>query len=255
MSIRLTDLNKEFLILDKLTGCDLCKGEIKVPECKTFVHLASLTNVRKSFSKSRNFIIQNCLSTLKCLDYARSCNAHFIFTSSMGALASLSPYAASKLACEACCTAYRESFNMNITVLRLSNVYGPHSLHKTSVIAKFIKNCLNKEPLTVYGDGLQTRDFIHVSDVIDLIINCPDNKLLKVGSGTSTSILRLTKMVKDISNRLTSFIPEIHFQRAIKGEIDKASKSTDIESKVNLEEGLEKTFNWYMEHYENKRLE
>jgi len=90
----------------------------------------------------------------------------------MGASELQSPYSASKLACEEFCTTYRQTFGVKVNVLRLSNVYGPHSIHKTSVIAKFIKQCINRKDLEIFGDGMQTRDFVHVDDVIDTIINC-----------------------------------------------------------------------------------
>ena len=153
-------------------GQDLRKELITVPLCDTFIHLAALTDVRRSLSHPQKVILDNCKMTLNCLEYARYHKAHFIFTSSMGASELQSPYSASKLACEEFCTTYRQTFGVKVNVLRLSNVYGPHSIHKTSVIAKFIKQCINRKDLEIFGDGMQTRDFVHVDDVIDTIINC-----------------------------------------------------------------------------------
>lgn len=249
LAIKLSKGLEKFEVLDKLTDCDLCKVYIKTLPCKTFVHLASLTNVRESLANPEEVILQNCQTTLKCLDCAKRCKSHFIFTSSMGAPQALSPYSASKLACEAFCTAYRESYGLNITILRLSNVYGPHSIHKNSVIPKFIKNCLDKRDLKIYGDGSQTRDFIYIDDVVDAIINCNNSKLLNISSGIPVSILYLSKLIKDLSTELTSFTPKIRHVLPIKGEIDKVEINTNIKPKVPLKTGLRETFKWFMEYY------
>ena len=254
LSNDLSSLNQSPIVLDLLTGCDLCKTEIILSNCDTLIHLAALTNVRSSILNPTETFTQNCASTLNCLNYAKEHNVHFIFTSSMGAPASLSPYSASKLACEALCTAYRESLGVKTTILRLSNVYGSHSLHKTSVIAKFIKNCIDKQPLTIFGDGSQTRDFIHVDDVTRSIINCPDVSLINIASGTIISILHLAQRIQGLSTKLLSFTPEIHFTDAIKGEINSVDSSTDIEPTVDLNDGLKNTFKWFIGNYNAKQL-
>jgi UDP-glucose 4-epimerase len=81
----------------------------------------------------------------------------------------VSPYGASKLAGEGYCSAYAKTFGLETVALRFSNVYGPGSTHKSSVVAKFIKQALNGETLVIYGDGTQTRDFIYIDDLIEAI--------------------------------------------------------------------------------------
>ena len=76
-----------------------------------------------------------------------------------------SPYGASKLAGEAYCSAFAGSYGLPTVALRFSNVYGPYSYHKGSVVAAFCKRALAGEPLVVYGDGTQTRDFVFVDDL------------------------------------------------------------------------------------------
>jgi len=170
--------------------------------------------------------------------------------SSIGAPQALSPYSASKLACEAYCTAYKESFGLDTVILRLSNVYGPSSDHKDSVMAKFIKLCLDKKPLTIYGNGYQTRDFVYVSDVADTILNYNGSERLNVAFGTSYPIRVIAEYIKEMSSKLTGFSPEIRFANAIKGEILKVEQTTDIVPKVSLEQGLKTTFKWFMENYD-----
>lgn len=248
-----------FAILDRQAGCDLCKVDVRIPPCKTFIHLAALTNVRSSLIDPISFISENCGCTLKCLDFALNCDAKFIFASSMGAAASMSPYSASKLACEAYCTAYRESYGLNVKILRFASVYGPHSVHKDSVIPTFIKQALEKRPLSIFGLGNQTRDFIYVDDVIDAIFLAATSKtptIMSIGSGKETSIIKLAKMIQELSEEFTNYRPPIVHSPAIDGEILYVDPKTDIEPKISLQEGLTKTFEWYLKHYEKpKRLE
>jgi len=170
----------------------------------------------------------------------------------MGAPQLLSPYSASKLACENFCTTYRKTYHLNTTILRLSNVYGPHSVHKTSVIATFIKACIDKKPLKIYGDGRQTRDFIYVDDVIHTILNCSNVPILNVASGKATSILTLAEMISQISIDLLSHTPDIEFLFPNNGEITNIEPLTDTTPIITLHEGLTNTFKWFMENYNVK---
>ena len=78
----------------------------------------------------------------------------------------LSPYGASKLAVEGYCSAFAGAYGFPCATLRFSNIYGPHSAHKKSVVAAFIKNIMHGEPLVVYGDGTQQRDYLYVGDLV-----------------------------------------------------------------------------------------
>jgi UDP-glucose 4-epimerase len=122
----------------------------------------------------------NVLGTFNYLDACRKSNVkRFVFASSGAPLGEqeppiheemvprpISPYGASKLCGEAYCSAFHGSFGVETVCLRFGNVYGPYSTHKGSVVAKFIKQILERETLTIYGDGSQTRDFIYIDDLI-----------------------------------------------------------------------------------------
>ena len=253
--IKLRELKKDFQVLDRLNDFDVIKDPIFHAWCNTFVHLAAFTNVRESIEHPVKAIMENTEGTLACLHYARESGAHFIFASSMGAAKSLSPYSASKLAGEAFCVAYRASYVTPTTILRLSNVYGPHSKHKESVVAKFIKNCLDRQDIEIFGEGLQTRDFIHVDDVVRTILHCSKAKMINVSTGKATSILKLAEMIRYLSTELTGYIPEIVWKDAINGEIASVEPKTNIHTRIDLETGLRSTFKWFMEHYHDKRVE
>lgn len=83
----------------------------------------------------------------------------------------LSPYGASKLAVEGYCSAFAESYALRSLSLRFSNVYGPRSFRKGSVVAAFFKRILEDKPVTVYGDGTQMRDYVIVADICNGIID------------------------------------------------------------------------------------
>lgn len=249
LSINLSKSGKNVKILDKMCGQDVCQKLPGLEKSRRFVHLAAFTNVRESIRDPKKAINSNILGITNCIEYARKAKAHFIYTSSMGAPNSLSAYSASKYAGELVCNAYRESYGLRVNILRLSNVYGPHSKHKNSVVASFIKCCLDQRDITIHGNGLQTRDFVHVDDVVKTIIKCPKRKITNVASGTATSIIELAEMIRHISSKVTGFKPEISWKAAVRGEIDKVDTSTDIKATVLLEEGLKDTFEWFKRHY------
>ena len=249
---RLDSLGESYHALDITAGCDLSKTDLYVDKCQTFVHLAALTNVRGSLRNPVDHLLYNYKLTVNCINYAKSRDAHFIMASSMGAPFALSPYAASKLGCEGICTAYREAYELDTTILRFSNVYGPHSIHKSSIIPKFIKACINREPLKIYGDGSQTRDFIYVDDVVDIILSCRGQKFLRVASGKPMSIIGLLNLIIHFSENLLCYKPTVVFQPFNKGEILKVESATDIVPKVGFYTGLSATFKWFIENYGHK---
>ena len=147
------------------------------------VHLAANTGVPQSVAEPMADCRTNVVGLLNLLEGLRGSNAtRFVFASSGAPFGvqtpplheemaphPVSPYGASKLAGEGYCSAYFHCFGIETVTLRFGNVYGEGSGHKNSVVAKFIKQALAGENLEIYGDGSQTRDFIHVSDLVGAI--------------------------------------------------------------------------------------
>lgn len=165
----------------------------------------------------------------------------------------LSPYGASKLAGEGYCSAFSGSYGLGTVVLRFANVYGPRSTHKSSVVAKFIRRILAAEPLIVYGDGRQTRDFIHVADLCQAIQLALSSDIagetFQIATGVETSVLELVNLLR------TEF-PErevpVQFEPVRPGEIfrnysniDRARRMLGFQPGVNLAEGLAETCRWF----------
>ena len=167
----------------------------------------------------------------------------------------LSPYAASKVAGEAYCQAYHETYGLNTIILRFMNIYGPRSIGIYSgVITKFSEAITKKKPLTIYGDGEQTRDFTYVTDAVDTILLAlntkeAQGKTFNIGTGKPTSINQLANLFKNITNNPKQ---QIQYKDPRKGEIKHSyadiTKTTKIlghKPKINLETGIQKYLKWY----------
>lgn len=221
-------------------------------EAKTLVHLASETNVRKSVKEPVFTIRRNIYSVLNCLELLRGGTfKKMIFSSSANSRLSMSPYLASKHSCEDICKAYKSSYGVDVRIIKLSNVYGPNSIHKHSVIPTFIRDCIDKKSLTIFGDGNQRRDFVYVSDVIDAIYGGKEGL---IASGKTTSVNELAGLLSRLSFSLTGYKPSIKYKPQVAGEVVSAVSGTNIEPKVDLKKGLEITFKWYLKNYANKYL-
>ena len=143
-------------------------------------HLAAKGNVIESVENPLANFNSNVSSTLSLLEAMRNKGCQkIIFSSTGGALMGdacppvnestlpkpISPYGASKLACEGYLSAYMGSYGFSSIVLRFGNVYGPFSSHKVGVINKWIRALFESNDLVIYGDGTASRDYIHVDDL------------------------------------------------------------------------------------------
>ena len=160
----------------------------------------------------------------------------------------ISPYAVSKLDGERCCEEFAESFSSGLVVLRFFNVYGARQAagEYSGVITKFLERVENGQPLVIYGDGSQTRDFVNVADVSDAMLTLLDHGGVKgvfnVGSGKAVSINDLAKTVLRISDKDCGIIHEPPRKSDIVhsvADISKAREAFGYAPKVVLEEGLQ----------------
>ena len=118
----------------------------------------------------------------------------------------ISPYGASKMSAEIYCSMYNNEFGVDVTMLRYFNVYGPRQSvnEEMGVIPIFVKRALSKKPLTIFGDGKQTRDFLNVEDVVNANLLAYKSekgagKHMNIGGGGyEISILDLANLVMDL---------------------------------------------------------
>jgi UDP-glucose 4-epimerase len=138
--------------------------------------------------------------------------------------------------------------------LRFSNVYGPRSFHKGSVVAHFFKQVLQGKCLTVYGDGEQTRDFVFVDDIAagiaDALALDKGGNAYQLGTGVETSVNELIQMIRRC---VGDAVPvSVMHEPARKGEvlrsycdISLARRELGYSPQIDLQEGLARTWQWF----------
>lgn len=235
------------------------------------VHLAARTGVVDSIEDPRGDAETNVIGTLNALLAARDGGAGaFVFASSGAPLGSveppgheglaprpLSPYGASKLAGEGLCSAFAGSYGLSATALRFTNVYGPYSYHKGSVVALWLKQVLDGEPLVVYGDGEQTRDFLAVDDLCDAVIAAlvrrPTAGLYQLGTGTETSVNDLVEILVELfPDRAVQVSREPERPGEIRrafSDISRARAELGYDPSTDLTDGLRMTAEWFRSEY------
>lgn len=168
----------------------------------------------------------------------------------------LNPYAASKLAGESYCMAFFESYDIPVTIVRYSNVYGINQSPSNpycGVVSKFFTSVLNGESPQIHGDGEQTRDFTFVDDAVEatmLAALSPKviGEVLNVGTGKETSVKQIAKLIVELSEK--DIQPVYKDRRDIDNlrrrvlNIEKIRQSLRWIPLTPLEEGLSKTFQW-----------
>ena len=123
-----------------------------------------------------------------------------------------SPYSASKASVDMLVRAYHKTFGLPVNITRCSNNYGPHQ-HEEKLIPLMIKKCLLEQPLPVYGDGMQVRDWLHVADhckAIDLVLhNGVNGEVNNVGGSNEKTNLELVKTIIDELDKSHSLIEHV----------------------------------------------
>ncbi len=182
------------------------------------IHFAAQTAVMQSISNPFGDIRNNYIGTVQVLEFARCCNVEkVIFASSAAvygdvrelpvhenaALRPLSPYGIDKLGSEYFLSYYADVHGLPYTAFRFFNVYGPRqdpASPYSGVISIFGVRALIGEPLIIFGDGSQTRDFVYVGDVADLVAKASlsdvcDKTVINVGTGQETAVLKLANTI------------------------------------------------------------
>ncbi len=254
---------------------EFIKGDIRdtdlvnevVQHTDAIFHLAALVSVPESILKLHDCIDINVLGTINLLDAAKkNPNCKVVLSSSAANYGDnpalpkvetmfpepMTPYAITKLDGEYYLKMYFNQFNLETVSLRYFNVFGPRQSPKSAYAAAvpiFINKALKNEPLTIYGDGLQTRDFIYVKDVVkaNILASQKGNDIYNVALGHSTSILELAEKIIDITNSKS----EIQFLEERPGDI-KHSKANPFKfnqlgflPQYTIEQALNETIAFY----------
>jgi UDP-glucose 4-epimerase len=239
-------------------------------EPEVVMHLAAQIDVRHSVADPAYDLNVNVAGTVSVLERSRLADVrHVIFASTGGAIYGEgagrdlpldesaecrpdAPYGQSKFAAEGYVGLYSRLHGLPGVSLRLGNVYGPRQdpLGEAGVVAIFCGALLANETPCVYGDGLQTRDYIYVGDVVSAFLAAAGSSVtgtFNVGTAKETNVLELGAMVAAAAE--VEFLPEMAQARV--GEVQRitidsslAGREIDWRPEVGLEEGIKRTLDW-----------
>jgi len=240
-------------------------------------HLAAQIDVRKSVADPLADARTNVVGSLNLLEAVRASGhpTRVIFSSTGGAVYGdlvdpptaegdpkdpQSPYGAAKLSVEYYMGYYGRVHGLDVVALRYANVYGPRQdpHGEAGVVAIFCDRLLDQTPLTVFGDGRQTRDYVHARDVaranvLASRVSLPpiagvDSRAFNIGTGIETDVLTLASTLKRIaasSSPIEHAPPRPGEQRRSCVRIEKAATALGWRPEVELEQGLRDTFAWF----------
>jgi UDP-glucuronate 4-epimerase len=228
----------------------------------SIVHLAALAGVRPSIANPRAYIDTNVTGTLNVLEAARAAGiGQVVFGSSSSVYgasgkgpfkessplpATLSPYAATKVAGEQLCSIYSHLHGIRCVVLRFFTVYGPGQ-RPDLAITKFTRAILEGRSIPLYGDGTSQRDYTHVSDIVAGIMAALDYgktpyELFNLGSGRRITLAKLVETLEQVTGKaahLKQLPAEASDMPQTWADIGKAQVQLGYQPKTKLEAGLE----------------
>jgi len=241
---------------------------LKNNKIELIVHFAAESHVDRSISGPDIFLTTNILGTANLLKCALENNVRFHHISTDEVFGSLesekgkftestcynprSPYSASKAAADHLVRAYHNTYGLPVTISNCSNNYGPYQ-HKEKLIPLFITNLLQDQPVPLYGDGTNIRDWLYVSDhcqAIDLIIhNGKVGQTYLIGGDSEVSNMDIAKMLCDKMGKSHDLIqpvadrPGHDWRYAI--DFSKIKNELGWQPTVSLDQGLQLTIDWY----------
>lgn len=271
-------------VLDALT---LIEGDLRDPaavqqavEGADYVfHLAAYVSAPKSMLEPQVCFDINVAGTLQLFEAARRAGVRQVVIASSAAVYGdapdlplqestpvrpLSPYGTSKQVDEAYASLYTLAFGLPVASLRFFNVFGPRQSPQSdyaAVIPIFIRRLLDGQPLTIYGDGLQKRDFVYVGDVVRALMLAAGSpqaggQVFNVCSGREVTLLELI----EILGEFLSLEQEPQFAAPRPGDIyrslgspEKAAQVLGFRPQVGLQEGLRQTAAWMGQYQTEKR--
>jgi dTDP-glucose 4,6-dehydratase len=277
----------DVVVLDKLTysgnpanlaGVEhtFVQGDIADPDavaeagagCSAIVNFAAETHVDRSILEAREFIRTDVEGTQVLLEWARAAGARYVqvstdevygdvppgrSSSEDDALRPSSPYAASKAGGDLQVLAYVRTYGVHASVTRGSNTYGPNQ-YPEKLIPLFATNALDGEPLPVYGDGRQTRDWLHVDDhcaAVELVLwEGRPGEVYNVGGGDERENLEITRRILELTGRDESLVRHVDdrpgHDRRYSVDSSKLHRLGWRPQRA-FDEGLAETVSWYRE--------
>ncbi len=288
VALRLVELGARVTILDDLytgvretvpAGATFVQGSVTddalvselVADAAIVFHLAA-RNIIASTANPRDDYATNIGGTLNVLMAAREARPERVVYASSASVygnprsipineddlvTMLSPYAVSKMGGEHYCQAFYESYDVPMSCVRYSNIFGPGQRPDNpycGVVSKFMAAAYIGDPLTVHGDGEQTRDFTYIDDAVDATLLAAiepraEGEVFNVGTGIETSVNRLAAIVGAATDRPISIAHidrrDIDNIRRRVVSIEKARRMLRWSPQVTLEDGMRATAEWF----------
>ena len=242
--------------------------ELAIEGAEVVFHLAASVGNKRSIDFPIIDAEINVLGTLNVLEAARKEGVRKIVTSSsagiFGELKTIpiredhpiepdSPYGCTKLCEEKLCLSYAKLYDIEAVCLRYFNVYGPNQRFDAygNVIPIFVFRMLRNQPLLIYGDGEQTRDFVHVDDVVQANIKAADsigvNGAFNIASGTRVTINRLVEMITKDNDKTVKIEHQLERPGDVRhslADISFAHQNINYSPSVDLEIGVKGYVEW-----------
>ncbi len=235
-------------------------------------HIAAIPGVRYSIQNAEKVTRNNISGSINIFEYAMKNNVKkIVFSSSSSVYGNpiftpveenhpknpISPYAVSKLCNELHADYYFRENNLPITSLRFYTVYGPRG-RPDMAIRKFFNKIIQNQPINIYGDGKQLRDFTYISDIVNGIILAGESKnsmgeIFNLGCSSPISVNQLVDKMYSVANKPKN----VKYIGKQKGDVEityadimKAKKILGFRPQINIDEGLQKTYDWIIKNIE-----
>ena len=268
---RLSLLNKyeNFIFYKKdIENIEELDAIFKKYQFSAIINLAARAGVRSSIEKPELYLRTNALGTLNILQMMKKYDIKKLILASTSSLYAsqnmpfkedlpvntpISPYAASKKAAEMLCYVYHYLYGFNVTILRYFTVYGPAGRPDMSIF-RFIYLIRRGLPIEVYGDGTQKRDFTFVDDIAKGTVEALKLKsyhVINLGNNSPVELNYVIRLIEKYLNRKAEIrYREFHKAdiKATWADIEKATQLLNWKPQIGIEEGIEKTAQWFEEN-------
>lgn len=240
-------------------------------------HMAARAGVRPSIQDPYVYIHSNIKGTTHLLELSHKFGVrNFVFASSSSVYGGskstffsedevvdhpVSPYAASKKACELLAYTYHHLYNLNVTGLRFFTVYGPRGRPDMAPF-KFIDRISRGVQIQQFGDGSSSRDYTYISDIVDGVVRAIDRphpyQIFNLGKGAGTSLKEFIQLVEKHTGKKANKVVlpdqpgDVPYTCA---DVSKAERLLGYRSKVSFEDGIQRTATWYRKAFAVRELE
>ena len=234
------------------------------------MNLAARAGVRYSIKNPHVYFTTNAIGTLNLLELCKDFGVKKFLLASTSSLYAgqpmpfredlpvntpISPYAASKKSAEVTCYTYHYLYGIDVSVVRYFTVYGPAGRPDMSIF-RFVYKIMKGEPVEIYGDGTQSRDFTYVDDIAEGTIKALKPlgyEIINLGGNNPHSLKEVLELIEKYLGKKAEVVYKDFHKADLKAtwaDISKAQKLLGWSPKVSLEEGIKRTVEWFKQNWD-----